>query len=78
MPPTATYDRRALAGLLARQYGVIARGQVLACGISPSVLRHRTREGGPWRIVLPGVYLTHWNGHRRPARHGRIAVWRSA
>lgn len=59
MPPTATYDRRALAGLLARQYGVIARGQVLACGISPSVLRHRTREGGPWRIVLPGVYLTH-------------------
>jgi hypothetical protein len=59
VPRKATFDHDALAGVLAKQHGVVARGQVLGCGMSPSVLRHRIRPGGPWRIVLPGVYLTH-------------------
>lgn len=57
MPLSASYDRRALADLLERQHGVIARSQLLECGLSPSVVRHRIRDGGPWRIALPGIYV---------------------
>jgi hypothetical protein len=46
VPRKATFDHQALAGLLAKQHGVIARSQVLTCGMSPSVLRHRIRAGG--------------------------------
>jgi hypothetical protein len=59
VPRKAAFDREALAELLAKQHGVIARSQVLACGVRESVLRHRIRAGGPWRIALPGIYLTH-------------------
>jgi hypothetical protein len=59
VPRKATFDHHALAGLLTRQHGVVTRSQVLACGVSPAVLRHRIRAGGPWRIALPGIYLAH-------------------
>jgi len=36
---------------------VIARHQALAAGVTPSALRHRLRIGGPWRTLLPGVYI---------------------
>jgi hypothetical protein len=44
--------------LLVAQYGVIARAQALQCGLTPRALQHRTRPGGPWQRVLPGVYVT--------------------
>jgi hypothetical protein len=37
--------------------GVIARHQALAVGVTPGALRHRLRAGGPWRTLLPGVYI---------------------
>jgi hypothetical protein len=37
---------------------VIARYQALAVGLSENALRHRLRPGGPWRKLLPGIYLT--------------------
>ena len=43
--------------LLHEQLGVIARHQGPAAGITASALRHRIRPGGPWRTLLPGVYL---------------------
>jgi hypothetical protein len=46
VPRKATFDHQPLADLLAKQHGVIARSQVLTCGMSPSVLRHRIRAGG--------------------------------
>jgi hypothetical protein len=49
-------DEQRLSRLLAQQYNVIARHQALACGITRSALRHRLRRGGPWRMILPGVY----------------------
>lgn len=49
-------DQQRLSRLLAHQYNVIARYQALACGITRSALRHKLRNGGPWRKVLPGVY----------------------
>jgi very-short-patch-repair endonuclease len=44
--------------LLAKQHRVIARSQLLDAGMTVAMLRHRLREGGPWRVILPGVYLT--------------------
>jgi hypothetical protein len=51
-------DEDGLAGILAAQHDVIARGQALGCGLTEQALRHRIRLGGAWRRLLPGVYLT--------------------
>jgi hypothetical protein len=57
MPRRSSFDRAALGALLAKQHGVLTRAQALGFGLSPAVLRHRLREGGPWQILLPGIYL---------------------
>jgi hypothetical protein len=54
---TVRLDEDALQGRLAAQHGVISRAQTAACGMTPGTLRHRVRPGGPWRALLPGVYL---------------------
>jgi hypothetical protein len=36
---------------------VITRKQALAAGLTAHALRHRLRPGGPWRGLLPGVYV---------------------
>lgn len=48
----------ALKRALASQHGVISRHQALAAGLTPNQLQRRTRGGGPWQRILPGVYLT--------------------
>lgn len=48
---------QALDGLLRAQNDVLSRAQALS-HLTESALRHRLRSGGPWRIVLPGIYLT--------------------
>ncbi len=57
MAKTVRLDEDALQGRLAAQHGVISRAQAAACGMTPGTLRHRVRPGGPWRTLLPGVYL---------------------
>ena len=57
MPRTAHFDRQLIADLLRRQHFVIGRDQALACGLSEAVLAYRIRPGGPWRRLLPGVYI---------------------
>ena len=47
-----------LHGLLRTQLGVASRQQLLAGGLTPDALRHRTRAGGQWQRLLPSVYLT--------------------
>lgn len=47
-----------LNGLLDPQLGVVTRAQLLTSGLSQDALRHRLRAGGPWQMLLPGVYLT--------------------
>jgi hypothetical protein len=47
----------ALGGLLTKQHRVVTRAQALAAGMTQSALRHRLRDGGPWQVLLPGVYL---------------------
>src|SRR2546429_1777931 len=51
------YDHAALAMKLDAQLYVISRSQALACGLTLGALRHRTRPDGPWRTLLPGIYL---------------------
>src|SRR5580700_279145 len=50
-------DRNLLQVALRRQELVLSRAQALAVGITPDMLRHRARDGGPWQRLLPGVYL---------------------
>jgi hypothetical protein len=40
------------------QYDVVARSQALECGLTRGAIAHRLRPDGPWRQILPGVYLT--------------------
>ena len=57
MARTTRLDRDALDRLLIQQLDVIARSQALAVGLTDNALRHRLRPGGPWRALLPGVYM---------------------
>ena len=57
MARTTRLDRDALDRLLIQQLDVISRRQALAAGVTDNALRHRLRPGGPWRGLLPGVYM---------------------
>jgi hypothetical protein len=50
-------DRDALARTLGRQLDVITRQQAFAAGLTKHALQHRLRPEGPWRSLLPGVYV---------------------
>jgi hypothetical protein len=50
-------DHDALGRILERQLDVITRQQALADNMTSHALQHRIRPGGPWRTVLPGVYI---------------------
>lgn len=47
-----------MARLINDQDGVVARGQVLACGLDSALVRRRLRRG-TWVTLYPGVYVTH-------------------
>ena len=57
MPRIAEFDDQALSRVLDRQHAIIGRRQAIACGLTAKAVRHRIRPGGPWQVVLPGVYL---------------------
>jgi hypothetical protein len=57
MPHLAQYDQALLERVLTSQRGLIARRQAVASSMSSKAISYRTRPDGPWRIVLPGVYL---------------------
>jgi hypothetical protein len=58
MAPSTRIDDKRLAGLLWNQQDVITREQALDAVLTKHALEHRLRPGGPWRRLLPGVYLT--------------------
>lgn len=41
------------------QCDLITRSQALTAGMSEATLRNRLRSSGPWKVVLPGIYLSH-------------------
>jgi hypothetical protein len=58
MPTLSGYDREQLARVARGQYDVVARSQALECGMTRGTIEYRLRADGPWRQILPGVYLT--------------------
>jgi hypothetical protein len=58
MPRLSQFDQEKLQVTLARQEGLVARRQALACAMSPGALRYRISPDGPWQTVLPGVYAS--------------------
>jgi len=50
---------RAVSNLLRRQGELITRSQALTIGLTEGALRQRLGPNGPWRVVLPGIYLSH-------------------
>lgn len=62
-----------LLALVAAQDQLVRRDQALDCGLTPSALRHRLREGGPWHVVLPGVYAA-FSGELLPRQRLRAAL----
>ncbi len=63
----------ALRELIGRQDCVVSRAQARGAGLTEDALRHRLRVGGPWRVCLPGVYLT-VTGTPTPAQRETAAV----
>jgi hypothetical protein len=57
MPRASAIDRELLRHTLRARYGVIARSQAMACGLTDAALEYRLRPGGPWQKIVPGVYL---------------------
>src|SRR5690242_20507683 len=57
MARSTRLDREALNRILGEQLDLITRQQALTSGLTRHALGHRLRPGGPWRTLLPGVYL---------------------
>jgi hypothetical protein len=57
MASSTRIDRDALVRTLDHQLEVITRKQAVAVGLTRHALQHRLRLEGPWRVLLPGVYL---------------------
>src|ERR1700733_8515907 len=58
MPKLSGYDRGQLVRIARGRYDVVARSQALECGMTRGTIEYRLRPDGPWRQILPGVYLT--------------------
>jgi hypothetical protein len=61
-------NRPTLAATLRAQEHVISRRQALECGLSRDALAHRVRPDGPWRRLLPGIYLAQTGTPTAPQR----------
>jgi len=53
---------KAVETIFGQQGDLIMRSQVLAAGLTEGALRGRISPAGPWRVVLPGLYLSHNGG----------------
>jgi len=69
----SVYDRERVDRIAGAQFGVIGRSQALECGLSRSAIDHRVRQDGPWRRLLPGVYMT-TTGDATPDRRAMAAL----
>jgi hypothetical protein len=50
-------DRFALDGLIAARGGVLRASELDRCGVPRSTQTYRSRAGGPWTRLLPGILL---------------------
>ncbi|RJK97024.1 hypothetical protein [Vallicoccus soli] len=73
MPRRAEYDVPALEALLRAQDAVVTHRQLREVGMASGTWGHRTRPGGPWQRLLPGVVLAH-GGTPTSTQRARAAV----
>lgn len=66
MPRRTVYKYAQLQRILGAQLGLISRGQATACGLTRSMIARRISTTGPWRRILPSVYLTVTGEPTRP------------
>jgi hypothetical protein len=57
MALSAQHHQDSLFRILEQQLEVITRRQALDVGLTRHALQYRLRLGGPWRSLLPGVYM---------------------
>jgi hypothetical protein len=57
MTLSSQLDQDALTRILRWQLDVLTREQAVTAGVTRHALEHRLRSGGPWRRLLPGVYV---------------------
>jgi hypothetical protein len=55
MPVTVRID--GLGELLGQQFSMVSRAQLRGLGMKDTAMQWRIRAGGPWQVLLPGVYL---------------------
>ena len=72
--PTTATDR-AVNAVMRQQCDLITRRQALAAGLTQQVLRRRVSTSGPWRVVLPGIYLSHNGGLTAAQREIAAALY---
>ncbi len=58
--------------------GVLLQREALALGMSSSTIAHRTRPGGPWQRLLPGVLLVYSGSPSRLQRMRAALVYAGA
>lgn len=75
MARTTKAVERAVEQIRSRQGYLITRAQALSVGLSEEALRHRLRAGGPWKVVLPGIYLTYDGALTAPQREVAAALY---
>jgi hypothetical protein len=76
MPRLSKFDSDALARTLAQQHAIIGRRQAIACGLTSKAVQHRIRTGGPWQVIVPGVYLA--GRGALTAKQRAMAAWEHA
>ncbi|HKR71977.1 MAG TPA: hypothetical protein VJT16_24305 [Streptosporangiaceae bacterium] len=67
-----------LRQLVRQQNSVFTRRQAVMAGVHPNVLHRRARPGGPWREILPGVYLAVTGTPTRDQRDTAAALYGGA
>ena len=55
MPRTSSSP--GLDELLDKQLSVVTRRRLLTLGVTDRAMQYRARPGGPWQVLLPGIYL---------------------
>lgn len=73
MPRRVPYDRFGLDQLVAQRNGVVTRRELAALGMPAGTLQARTKVGGPWQRLMPGVVLT-YSGTPTRQQHLRAAL----
>lgn len=66
MPRRAVYKQAQFQRIIGAQLGLITRDQATACDLTRSMLARRIGTNGPWRRILPSVYLTVTGEPTRP------------